>query len=63
MMRTCCCSHQVVTSHMMRAGRQMMVRGVEERSACSVPIVGAAREVVVGRVKESSRRTQNSRGV
>ena len=63
MMRTSCYSHQVVTSHMMRAGRQMMVRGVEERSACSVSIVGAAREVVVGRVKESSRRTQNSRGV
>ena len=63
MMRTSCYSHQVVTSHMMRAGRQMMMRGVEERSACSVPIVGAAREVVVGRVKESSRRTQNSRRV
>ena len=63
MMRTSCCSHQVVTSHMVRAGRQMMVRGVEERSACSVSIVGAAREVVVGRVEESSRRTQNSRGV
>ena len=63
MMRTSCCSHQVVTSHMMRAGRQMMMRRVEECSACSVPIMGAAREVVVGRVKESSRRTQNSRGV
>ena len=63
MMRTSCCSHQVVTSHMMRAGRQMMVRGVEECSACSVPIMGAAWEVVVGRVEESSRRTQNSRGV
>ena len=62
MMRTSCYS-QVVTSHMMRTGRQMMVRGVEECSACSVSIVGAAREVVVGRVKESSRRTQNSRGV
>ena len=60
MMRTSCYSHQVVTSHMMRAGRQMMVRGVEE---CSATIMGAAREVVVGRVKQSSRRTQNSRGV
>ena len=63
MMRTSCYSHQVVTSHMMRAGRQMMVRGVEERSACSVTIMRAAREVVVGRVKQSSRRTQNSRRV
>ena len=56
MMRTSCCSHQVVTSHMMRAGRQMMVRGVEECSACSVSIVGAAREVVVGRVRKDSKR-------
>ena len=63
MMRTSCYSHQVVTSHMMRAGRQMMMRRVEECSACSVTIMGAAREVVVGRVKQSSRRTQNSRGV
>ena len=63
MMRTSCYSHQVVTSHMMRARRQMMMWGVEERSACSVTIMGAAREVVVGRVKQSSRRTQNSRRV
>ena len=63
MMRTSCYSHQVVTSHMMRAGRQMMMRRVEECSACSVTIMRAAREVVVGRVKQSSRRTQNSRRV